>query len=115
MVGLRRESHAKLRHRVYVWGMFVSEEARSAGIGRRLMQAAIAISRELGVDWIDLSVTDEAGPAIEMYQSLGFFEWGTEEDALKVLGSIAFRALLRPGSPRSCSTNAWTRTWRVVD
>ena len=83
MVGLRRESHAKLRHRVYVWGMFVSEEARSAGIGRRPMQAAIAFSRELGVDWIDLSVTDEAGPAIEMYRSLGFIEWGTQEDALR--------------------------------
>lgn len=83
MVGVRREPHAKLRHRVYVWGMFVSEEARSAGIGRSLMQAAIAFSRELGVDWIDLSVTVEVGPASEMYRSFGFFEWGTQEDALR--------------------------------
>ncbi len=83
MVGLRREPHAKLRHRVYVWGMFVSEETRSAGIGRRLMQAAIGFSRGLGVDWMDLTVTDEAGPAFKMYRSLGFVEWGTQEDALR--------------------------------
>ena len=86
MVGLRRESHAKSHHRLYVWGMFVSEETRSAGIGRRLMLAAIAFARDLGVDWMDLSVTDGAGPAFEMYRSLGFVEWGTQDDALRYSG-----------------------------
>ena len=86
MVGLRRESHAKLRHRVYVWGMFVSEETRSAGIGRRLMQTAIAFSRDLGADWMDLSVADEASPAFKLYRSLGFVGWGTQEDALRYAG-----------------------------
>ena len=87
MVGIRRESHKKLSHRAYLWGMFVDPRARSRGIGRRLVQEAVDFARQLdGVGWVDLSVSDDAPQALKMYRNLGFVEWGVQRDALRVDG-----------------------------
>jgi ribosomal protein S18 acetylase RimI-like enzyme len=87
MVGIRRESHKKLAHRAYLWGMFVDPRARSRGIGRRLVEEAVDFARQLdGVGWVDLSVSEDAPEAVEMYRNLGFVEWGVQSDALRVDG-----------------------------
>lgn len=87
MVGIRRESHRKLSHRAYLWGMFVDPRARSRGIGRRLVQEAVGFARQLdGVGWVDLSVSEDAPEALEMYRNLGFVEWGVQSDALRFDG-----------------------------
>ncbi len=58
--------------RATVEGVRVADEARSAGIGRRLFEWAIARARERGCHLIQLT-TDKARPdALRFYQSLGF-------------------------------------------
>jgi ribosomal protein S18 acetylase RimI-like enzyme len=87
MVGIRRESHKKLAHRAYLWGMFVDPRARSRGIGRRLVEEVVAFARQLdGVNWVDLSVSEDAPEALGMYRDLGFVEWGVQSDALRIDG-----------------------------
>ena len=87
MVGLRRLTGAKTRHRAEIWGFFVQPDARGRGIGKSLMQAAIAHARSWdGLLQIQLAVGDIAPDAKRLYGSLGFKEWGREPRALLVDG-----------------------------
>src|SRR5215472_15159843 len=50
LVGLavfRREEEAKKRHKGVIWGMYVPNELRGKGIGKALLQAAIAYAKTL--------------------------------------------------------------------
>lgn len=44
-VGLRREAGAKDRHKAMIWGMYTAPEARGRGIGKALLDEAIARAR----------------------------------------------------------------------
>src|SRR5262245_32327791 len=41
MVGFYRETHAKRRHRGWIWGMYVATEFRGTGLGRQLLEDLI--------------------------------------------------------------------------
>lgn len=88
VVGVRRQTRQKERHKAEIWGMYLREEHRGRGSGRRLMEAAIAFAREQdGVRLLHLSVTDNAERAAALYAKLGFVIWGTEAAALHVNGA----------------------------
>lgn len=90
VVGVFRERHAKAAHKAHVWGMYVTPRARRCGVGRRLMEAAIAHARTLpGATQVTLSVSDATPAARALYESLGFRVWGTEPRALVVDGRAA--------------------------
>jgi ribosomal protein S18 acetylase RimI-like enzyme len=83
MVGVRRESRLKRRHKAHIWGMYVAPRARGKGAGRALLAAAIAQARAWpGVEQLQLSVTDAADTARRMYEAAGFRAWGHEPRAL---------------------------------
>ena len=83
MVGVMREPKVKRRHRALIWGMYVAPHARERGVGRGLLEAAIAHARAWpGVDQVHLSVTDTAVPARKLYEAAGFRSWGREPLAL---------------------------------
>jgi ribosomal protein S18 acetylase RimI-like enzyme len=85
MVGFKRESGAKVRHRGYIWGMYAAPEARGQGIGRALIEAALAHARALpGLEQINLSVVTGNDAARALYRSLGFEVYGLERRALKL-------------------------------
>ncbi len=72
---------AVLRYRFGIWragtdalveDVFVAESARGSGLGRRLMDAAIARARERGARRMELDTNDTNAPAIALYESLGF-------------------------------------------
>jgi ribosomal protein S18 acetylase RimI-like enzyme len=85
MVGLARKSRVKLRHKADIWGMYVAPGARSQGVGRALMQAAIARARSMhGVEQILLSVVETQTTAQHLYIALGFVVYGREPRAVKV-------------------------------
>ena len=83
VVGLYRDWHPKTAHNAIVWGTYVQPPHRGRGIGRELMEAAIAHARTLGVDNVRLSVSDSAPAARRLYERLGFRLWGTQPDALR--------------------------------
>ncbi len=85
MVGFRRETFAKVRHRGYIWGMYTAPEVRGEGIGRLLMDMTLAHARGLpGLEQVNLSVVTVNAAARTLYLSLGFVVYGLERRALKL-------------------------------
>ena len=60
-------------------GTGVHRDYRRQGIGRRLLEATIAKSRERGLEKIELTVYASNVPAISLYQKLGFVEEGRKK------------------------------------
>ncbi|PTL79264.1 GNAT family N-acetyltransferase [Vitiosangium sp. GDMCC 1.1324] len=85
MVGLRREESRKQAHKAMVWGMYVAQEVRSRGVGRRLMAAVIEEARKMeGVERLMLATVAHNPQARGLYLSLGFQSYGVEPKALKI-------------------------------
>jgi RimJ/RimL family protein N-acetyltransferase len=82
IAGFFNQTGRKHAHKGMLWGMYVRSKARRAGIGRRLAEAVIDhASRQ--VELIQLTVVSGNEPARRLYASLGFSEYGTEQNALK--------------------------------
>jgi ribosomal protein S18 acetylase RimI-like enzyme len=87
MVGVARQRKLKMRHKAYVWSMYVAPAQRGRGLARLLMQAAIAHAESMrGIRQVQLSVTSNNAAATALYLSLGFTEYGCEREALCVNG-----------------------------
>lgn len=85
--GVVRLPRAKLAHRAIIWGVFVEPAHRRAGLGRLVTRAAIDLARSWpGVDWVALSVSENASAAQRLYESMGFVTWGREPEAIEWLG-----------------------------
>lgn len=81
--GFRREDRAKTGHKGWVWGVYVTPDWRSQGIGRTLMSELIQRAELLpGLEQIHLAVRVD-GAAQRLYSSLGFVVYGLEVQALK--------------------------------
>ena len=72
----------KRSHIGLLWGMFVREEYRRLGIGRKLVQAVVDVARE-HVEVVQLAVISENVAARRLYESFGFVEYGLERKALR--------------------------------
>ncbi len=84
MVTLIRDDGAKDRHKASVFAMYVAEEERGRGIGRALMETAIAHARQIvGLEQLHLAAVTTNAPARHLYLSLGFLTYGIEPHALK--------------------------------
>lgn len=87
MVGVRREPRAKQRHKAHIWGMYVAPRARTQGVGRGLLDAAIGKAMAWpGIEQVQLSVTDAADSAKRMYEAAGFQPWGREPRSIQWQG-----------------------------
>jgi ribosomal protein S18 acetylase RimI-like enzyme len=85
MAGFRREQTLKLKHKAFIWGVYVTDKYRGQGIGKRMLEEIITRSRQLhDLKLIYLSATANNEPAKRLYQSLGFKTYGIEKNALKV-------------------------------
>ena len=88
IVGLRRQTRRKTRHKADIWGMYVRPEHRGRGLARLLMEAAISYARQQdGVRMLHLAVTEKAVTAASLYEKLGFVVWGVEPAGLHVEGA----------------------------
>ena len=81
--GMYRESPMKMRHKAVLWGVYVTEAARGLGLGRALVEAAVAEARQQ-VEQVMTSVSVGNQAALDLYLSLGFQLWGVQPRALKV-------------------------------
>lgn len=87
MVGFRRESRERVRHKGAIWGMYVAAEAQGRGLGRALMREAISRASTMpGLEQISLGVISGNEYARNLYLSLGFESYGLEKRAIVVDG-----------------------------
>lgn len=74
------------RHKMVMWGVFTSPRYRRRGLSRQLVEAAIQHAFSNGVQRINLQVYVPNEPAITLYRSLGFVEYGVEPEAVYING-----------------------------
>lgn len=81
-LGLFRYQPAKRRHRSFMWGVYVKEELQGRGIARQLVRESINRARAMeGLKRIVLTASHHAAPALHLYHSEGFVEFGREPGA----------------------------------
>ncbi len=100
-VGLRFLPFEQMRHKGFVWGMYVRPEARGAGLGLALLQAAIAHAATR-VEELRLDVVDGNAAALALYRAAGFTAYGTEPRALKHGGGYLDEVLMALRLPGRC-------------
>ncbi len=82
VAGLGREPHAKMAHKLMLWGMYVAPEWRRQGLAQALVGHLLALAAgEPGVRQVMLGVNARNEAALALYRSLGFVAWGTEPAA----------------------------------
>jgi ribosomal protein S18 acetylase RimI-like enzyme len=74
-VNVQRERHP-VTHHVASLSIAVAADARGRGIGRRLMEEAIAWSKRVGIEKLVLSVYPQNEAAISPYRNFGFVDEG---------------------------------------
>jgi ribosomal protein S18 acetylase RimI-like enzyme len=78
VLGVVGRTQTKTRHKVDVWSVYVAPEARRRGHSRRIMEQLIDEARKRGYEAIVLTVAAHNSAACRLYESLGFFRYGTE-------------------------------------
>jgi ribosomal protein S18 acetylase RimI-like enzyme len=85
VVGLSFDSREKARHKAHLFGMYVPAGFRRFGLGRELVQAALAQARSRsGVRLVQLFVTHGNTAAQGLYEQCGFVQYGLEPFAVAV-------------------------------
>jgi len=72
----------KNAHKGRLWGVYVRSSSRNLGLGRLLVNTILDVARE-SVELIQLSVVSDNRPALRLYESVGFLEFGRETKASK--------------------------------
>jgi len=73
---------SKNSHKGTIWGLYVRPDARSTGTARRLVEAILDLARHR-VELVQLTVVQENAKARQLYESLGFVQYGCEKKGLK--------------------------------
>jgi RimJ/RimL family protein N-acetyltransferase len=85
IVGLAFEPREKARHKVTLFGMYVTAGVRQRGLGYELVQAALAEAQHHGgLRLIQLTVTAGNDAAFNLYRRCGFVQFGLEPMAVRV-------------------------------
>ncbi len=85
---------ASSRHKVMLWGVFVSPRFRGRGLGRLLVKRAIEHARAHAVRRINLTMYLPNDAAERLYLSLGFVRYGVEPEAVCLGGMYYHGALM---------------------
>jgi ribosomal protein S18 acetylase RimI-like enzyme len=90
---LTQLSGLKDSHKGLLRAMYVRPTHRRSGAGRQLVQAIIDHARPK-VEQLQLSVVSTNQPALRLYHSLGFRQYGLEKNALKHNGLYSDEILM---------------------
>lgn len=87
IAGFARACKGKIRHKSYVWGVFVEPEYRSNGVAKELLGVLLfSVTDIKGISQVQLTVGSGNVAAISLYEKFGFTTYGTEIDAIRVSG-----------------------------
>jgi RimJ/RimL family protein N-acetyltransferase len=94
-VAIEFTAKPKTRHKALVIGMYVTPEARGTGAGRALLIAAIEHAQAIeSLLQLTLTVTEGNEPAISLYRSAGFQEYGVEPKAILTPSGLKGKVLM---------------------
>jgi RimJ/RimL family protein N-acetyltransferase len=80
--GIMRMKCRKFAHRSRIWGVFVEPRYRGRGLAGAVLRTAIDLGRSWpGLEYVDLTVSENAPDAQRVYEKLGFRPWGREPEA----------------------------------
>jgi ribosomal protein S18 acetylase RimI-like enzyme len=84
-VRLEAYQRQRERHKIQLNAMYVMKDNAGEGVGRRLLDDALAEARKLnGIELMNLTVTADNLAAVRLYSKLGFQTFGREAKAVKV-------------------------------
>ncbi|MBT9494457.1 MAG: GNAT family N-acetyltransferase [Paucibacter sp.] len=84
-ISCEHEARVKVRHVAHIVGMMVSNQLHGQGIGRLLLERALALLQgEPVLELVTLSVTSSNARAVRLYESCGFQRYGRLEGAIKL-------------------------------
>ena len=87
VIGFMRDGGDNLRHKGFIWGVYVIPTSRGRGVGRALFEEALRrIDALPGLRRVRLAVATSNEEAIRLYEKLGFIRYGEEHEALCVDG-----------------------------
>lgn len=84
MIGILCSHNEKNKHIARIVSFFVTPAERGKGIGKALLEKAIAAIQERGCTKIALDVTVTQVSAIQLYESLGFHKIGVLKNNIKI-------------------------------
>jgi ribosomal protein S18 acetylase RimI-like enzyme len=88
-------THGEARDTVTLTRAWVDPQVRRTGVGRALARAVEDWACDKGARMLELQVTENNGPAIQFYESLGFVDTGRREPLLSN-PALPIRFLSRP-------------------
>lgn len=83
-VAVERGRRTKNRHTAYLDPLVVARDHRGRGLGRALMEEAIAWARHARVEKLWLGVFGSNRPALSLYRTLGFVADGAQRRQFKI-------------------------------
>jgi len=92
-LSLARDSHPASAH-VADLGLMVAAAHRRRGIGRSLLEQAVAWAREFGVEKLELHVFPHNEPAIKLYEQFGFEREGVRRNHFRRGGRLLDAVLM---------------------
>lgn len=85
VAGISFDTREKTRHKSTLFGMYVPDRFRKQGIGRQLIGEVLRFAKTRPDTTItQLTVTVGNTPALSLYESSGFMQFGTEPFAVRV-------------------------------
>ena len=86
-ISCERDTRLKVHHVGHLIGMMVRDACQGRGVGRALLVECLALARRAdGLTLLTLTVTAGNGPAIALYEQLGFKRYGSLPRAICVAG-----------------------------
>lgn len=83
-VALEFSLRPKTNHKAHLIGMYLLEAWRGKGLGRQLVEIALAYARQRsGIKVVNLTVTEGNKAAIALYEAAGFHRFGVEPMAMR--------------------------------
>lgn len=79
-----REKPAVFRHSAVVGKVMAHPEARGLGLGRRVVEALVEHAKAAGIELLTLGVRGNNHGTIQLYEELGFQEWGRLPNRIEV-------------------------------
>ncbi|WP_234400737.1 GNAT family N-acetyltransferase [Virgibacillus senegalensis] len=86
VVTMLRNGHEKAAHKADIVAMYVTESARSNGVGYELVKKAKHDAVLYGIEQLNLNVAADNQAAQHLYKKAGFTCYGLEKNAIKYQG-----------------------------